>query len=56
MKQQTGFYLTERAREWLKIESAKRGISMSDVVQEWINGEIDKLRRDRGNVNEMSVL
>jgi predicted DNA-binding protein len=42
MKRQTGFRLTERAQEWLKRQSEKRGISKSDVVQEWINSEIER--------------
>ena len=42
MKRQAGFYLTNRAHEWLKVESKERGISKSDVVQEWINGKIEQ--------------
>jgi predicted HicB family RNase H-like nuclease len=42
MKRQTGFRLTERAHEWLKVQAQKRGISKNDVVQELINREIEQ--------------
>jgi predicted DNA-binding protein len=42
MKRQGGFRLTEKAHEWLDRQSEERGISKSDVVQEWINGEIER--------------
>jgi predicted DNA-binding protein len=42
MKRQTGFRLTERAQDWLKRQSEERGISKSDVVQEWINEKIER--------------
>ena len=42
MKRQAGFRLTEEAREWLKRQSEKRGISKSDVVQEMINEKIER--------------
>jgi hypothetical protein len=34
------FRLTERAHEWVEEQARKRGISKSDVIQEWINTEI----------------
>ena len=41
-KRQSGFRFTERAHRWLGEQSKERGISKSDVIQEWINGEIAK--------------
>ena len=42
MRRQTGLRLTEKAREWLRKQAEERGISKSDVIQEWINGEMAK--------------
>ena len=52
MKRQTGFYLTEKAREWLKTEAIERGISRSDVIQEMINGKIEQDRAKKQQKSE----
>lgn len=41
MKRQAGFRLTERAHDWLRRESKRRGISKNNVVQELINEKIE---------------
>ena len=42
MKRQGGYRLTDKAHEWLRRQAEERGISKSDVVQEWINGKIEQ--------------
>ena len=40
VKKKTSIYITQEGEEWLKEESAKRGISKNSVLMELINEKI----------------